>query len=125
MNRLPDDDAVWKALAHSTRRSILDALFTGPRRTGELVTELGLDRHVVMAHLEVLRSAGLVTSQKQGRVRINSLNPVPIQEIHQRWVSPAGGPWAAALIAVRAASEAAARPDTQDDSTLDDWKISG
>ncbi len=125
MNLLPDDDAVWKALAHSTRRSILDALFTGPRRTGELVTELGLDRHVVMAHLEVLRSAGLVTSQKQGRVRINSLNPVPIQEIHQRWVSPTSGPWAAALIAVRDASEAAARPGTQDDPILDDWKISG
>lgn len=125
MNPLPDDDAVWKALAHSTRRSILDALFTGPRRTGSLVTELGMDRHVVMAHLDVLRSAGLVTSEKRGRVRINSLNPVPIQEIHQRWVSPTSGPWAAALLAVRDATEADARASNQSDLTLDDWKISG
>ena len=77
-----DDDLVWKALAHSTRRRILDVLFEAPRRTGELVAELGLERHVVMAHLEVLRSASLVISEKRGRVRMNYLNAVPIQEIN-------------------------------------------
>jgi len=122
---LDGEDAVWKALAHATRRQILDVLTDGPRSTGDVVTALGLDRHVVMAHLTVLRDASLVTSHKSGRVRMNYLNAVPIQEIHHRWVSPASGPWASALIAVRDQAErAAADSDTSWDST-DERKISG
>lgn len=68
---------------------------------------LDLDRHVVMAHLAVLREADLVLTHKQGRHRTNQLNAVPIQAIHHRWVTPASGPWASALIAVRDAVEAA------------------
>ena len=100
-------------------------LFEGPRRTGELVAELSLERHVVMAHLEVLRSASLVISEKRGRVRMNFLNTVPIQQIAQRWVSPVSGPWASALIAVRDQAEEAAAFTTNTDGPLDDWKISG
>ncbi len=100
------DEDVWKALAHSTRRRILDLLFDSPRTTSDLVAELALDRHVVMAHLAVLRDADLVLTEKRGRYRINSLNAVPIQRIHHRWVSPTSGPWAAALIAVRDEAEA-------------------
>ena len=120
----PDDnDAVWRALAHSTRRGILDLLFASPRSTGEIVTELDVDRHVVMAHLEILRAASLVTSEKRGRVRMNFLNAVPIQEINHRWISPTSGPWAAALIAVRDGAENAKTQHTN--RTIDDWKISG
>lgn len=105
---------MWRALAHSTRRRILDVLFDAPMSTGELVTALTMDRHVVMAHLAVLREATLVTTEKRGRVRVNHLNAVPIQEIHQRWITPTSGPWAAALIAVRDDAErAAADPDTR------------
>ena len=76
-----------------------------------------------MAHLEVLRSASLVIGEKRGRVRINYLNAVPIQEINNRWVSPASGPWASALIAVRDRAEGAnGQPAVTD---TDDWKISG
>lgn len=126
MNSLPvDDDAVWRALAHSTRRRILDNLVEGPRGTGELVSALDLERHVVMAHLAVLRDARLVLSEKQGRIRMNYLNAVPIQEIHHRWISPATGPWAAALIAVRDAAEHGAAASGLPDDRLDDWKISG
>jgi len=102
-----DADAVWKALAHSTRRQILDLLFESPSTTGRLVTALDMDRHVVMAHLAVLREAELVLTQKQGRHRLNFLNAVPLQQIHHRWISAASGPWAAALIAVRDSAEAA------------------
>ncbi len=66
---------------------------------------LDLDRHVVMAHLAVLRAADLVLTHKQGRQRTNHLNAVPIQAIHHRWVTPSSGPWASALIAVRDAVE--------------------
>lgn len=99
---------MWKALAHSTRRQILDLLFESPATTGDLVAALAMDRHVVMAHLTVLREADLVVTEKRGRQRMNFLNAAPIQQIHHRWISPASGPWAAALIAVRDEAEAAA-----------------
>lgn len=106
---------MWRALAHSTRRQILDLLFVAPRATGDLVLALDMGRHVVMAHLAVLRDADLVTTQKQGRHRLNFLNAVPLQQIHQRWVSPTSGPWAAALIAVRDETEASIHRGQTDD----------
>lgn len=88
MNVLRDpDDHVWRALSNVARRAILDALRTRPRSTGDLVDALGLDRHVLMQHLAVLRDAGLVVVESRGRQRINHLNPVPIQRINRRWVS--------------------------------------
>lgn len=118
MNESHDaEDAVWKALAHPTRRRILDVLVDSPRTTGEIVAVLDLDRHVVMAHLAVLREADLVLTHKQGRHRTNHLNAVPIQAIHHRWVTPSAGPWAAALIAVRDAAEAA--PNDVSESATD------
>ncbi|MGB7981466.1 MAG: metalloregulator ArsR/SmtB family transcription factor [Candidatus Nanopelagicales bacterium] len=112
---------MWKALAHSTRRQILDQLFESPATTGALVTALGKDRHVVMAHLTVLREADLVLTEKHGRQRVNYLNAAPLQQIHHRWISPTSGPWAAAPIAVRDEAEASAQPD----DTSEDRKRSG
>lgn len=121
-----DGDSVWKALSHATRRRILDHLFTAPRTTGDLIAELDMDRHVVMAHLAVLREADLVLTQKQGRHRLNFLNAAPLEQIHQRWVSPASGPWAAALIAVRDRTEASTqRPPADDEPTTQDRKTHG
>ena len=115
---------MWRALAHATRRSVLDLLVESPRTTGEVVAALGLDRHVVMAHLAVLRDAGLVLSERRGRVRMNYLNAVPIQEIHHRWVTPASGPWASALIAVRDGAEAQ-QEGPGIPGLVDDRRISG
>lgn len=115
------EDDLWKALAHPTRRLILDRLVESPCTTGELVAALEMDRHAVMAHLAVLRRVDLVLTERRGRYRVNFINAVPIQRIHHRWVSPASGPWAAALIAVRDGAEAAG---TRND-TLEDRKTSG
>jgi DNA-binding transcriptional ArsR family regulator len=83
---MPSD--VWKALADPTRRAILDRLKAEPCSTGELCDVFGdLDRCTVMKHLEVLVAAHLVVSERQGRKRINYMNPVPLQEIVERWVS--------------------------------------
>jgi len=79
----------------------------------------------VMVHLAVLRAADLVVTEKRGRYRINYLNAVPIQQIHHRGVSPASGPWAAALIAVRDEAETSARGASMDDDTTEDGKKSG
>ena len=119
------EDELWRALAHPTRRQILDLLVESPLTTGDLVSGLTMDRHVVMAHLAVLRAADLVVTEKRGRYRINYLNAVPIQQIHHRWVSPASGPWAAALIAVRDEAETSARGASMDDDTTEDGKKSG
>ncbi|MEV6718385.1 helix-turn-helix transcriptional regulator [Lentzea sp. NPDC051208] len=54
--------------------------------------------HVVMQHLSVLREADLVLVEPQGRKRVNHLNPVPIQQFHQRWVSHYEENCAAALV---------------------------
>ena len=84
----PDrDDLVFRALAASTRRDILDALKDHPRTTGELCASFpALDRCTVMQHLEVLVEADLVIARREGRHRWNHLNPLPIKHIHDRWI---------------------------------------
>jgi DNA-binding transcriptional ArsR family regulator len=82
-----DDDAVFKALADPSRRLLLDLLFERDGRTlTELDAELEMTRFGVMKHLRVLEDAGLVVSRKRGREKLHYLNPVPIRQIHDRWI---------------------------------------
>jgi DNA-binding transcriptional ArsR family regulator len=82
-----DDDRVFKALADSTRRSLLDRLFERDGRTlTELESELEMTRFGVMKHLRVLEDAGLVVTRRSGREKLHFLNPVPIRLIHDRWI---------------------------------------
>ena len=93
------DELVWKALADPTRRKLLDLMRDGPRTTGDLCGHFkNLSRYAVMKHLALLERAGLVTFKREGRVRWNYLNTVPIQEIYQRWVSRYAAPSAARLL---------------------------
>ncbi len=99
--RAPADDRIWKALADPTRRRILDALRERPRTTGELSSlHRRLSRFAVMKHLRVLERAGLVSVEWMGRERWNHLNPLPIQQIHDRWVSRHIEPLAANVAAL-------------------------
>lgn len=98
---------------------MLDALRNGPKSTGELVDALGEGRHVVIQHLAVLRDADLVLVEPQGRRRVNHLNSVPIQRIHERWVSQYAAHWAAALVGLadiveRATDQATRTPEGPD-----------
>ncbi len=82
-----DDDAVFKALADPTRRHLLDRLFEQDGRTlGELEQGLEMTRFGVMKHLRVLEDAGLVVTRRAGREKHHFLNPVPIRELHDRWI---------------------------------------
>jgi DNA-binding transcriptional ArsR family regulator len=82
-----DGDLVFKALADSTRRFLLDLLFTRDGRTlTELESGLEMTRFGVMKHLRVLEEAGLVVTRKSGREKLHFLNPVPIRLIHDRWI---------------------------------------
>jgi DNA-binding transcriptional ArsR family regulator len=82
-----DDDLVFKALADPTRRMLLDRLFERDGRTlTELEAQLAMTRFGVMKHLKVLEGAGLVVSRRRGREKLHFLNPVPIRQIHDRWI---------------------------------------
>jgi uncharacterized protein YndB with AHSA1/START domain len=91
-------DAVFKALADPTRRSLLDELFERDGQTlRELEERLPMTRFGVMKHLKQLEEAGLVVTRRRGREKLHFLNPVPIRLVHDRWVSKYAEPWAAAL----------------------------
>ena len=82
-------DQVFRALANQHRRAILDTLRDQPLTTGALCDLFAdLDRCTVMQHLKVLEAAGLVQAERRGRERWNHLNPLPIHDIHERWIGP-------------------------------------
>jgi len=91
-------DAVFRALADPTRRSLLDELFREDGQTlSALEGRLPMTRFGVMKHLRQLEEAGLVVTRRRGREKLHFLNSVPIRLVHDRWVSKYAEPWAAAL----------------------------
>lgn len=105
-----DEDLVFKALADRSRRLLLDRLRAND---GQPLTSLSdalpdMTRFGVMKHLRVLEAAHLVVTEKRGRQRLHFLNPVPIREIHDRWISHYAAPHIDALVALRTFSETAA-----------------
>lgn len=102
-----DLDPVWKALANPIRRRMLDLLRDGPLTTSELSDRFpDLSRFAVMQHLRVLVDSDLAVARRSGRRRYNHLNPVPIQRIHDRWVSRYRRHWAEALVDLKTELEA-------------------
>jgi DNA-binding transcriptional ArsR family regulator len=86
------DDEIFKALANGLRRRMLDAMREAPQTTGMLCAGFPeMDRCTVMQHLKVLENAGLVLVTREGRERWNHLNALPIQQIHDRWISRYAG----------------------------------
>jgi DNA-binding transcriptional ArsR family regulator len=80
-------DAVFKALADPVRRELLDALRErGGRTLGDLCQGREMTRQAVTKHLAILEGANLVATEKRGREKLHYLNPVPIQEIAERWI---------------------------------------
>jgi DNA-binding transcriptional ArsR family regulator len=82
-----DTDAVFKALADPSRRKLLDALNERNGQTlSELCEHLDMTRQAVTQHLGLLESANLVATAWRGREKLHFLNPVPLQEIYDRWI---------------------------------------
>ena len=91
-------DTVFKALADPTRRQLLDVLFEEDGQSlSALEDRFAMTRFGVMKHLKQLEEAGLVVTRRRGREKLHFLNPVPIQLVHDRWVSKYAEPWASAL----------------------------
>jgi DNA-binding transcriptional ArsR family regulator len=106
------DGDVFKALADPARRQLLDALY---ERDGQTLAELcerlpDMTRFGVMKHLGVLEGANVVTSFKHGRSKLHYLNPVPIREIHDRWISKYAAAAADTLAELKTAVEAGTNP---------------
>jgi DNA-binding transcriptional ArsR family regulator len=89
---------VYKALADPTRRALLDEL---SERDGQTLFELcsrlamkhGLasSRQAISQHLEVLETAGLVTTRREGRYKFHHLDTAPLRQITDRWTIPPRG----------------------------------
>jgi DNA-binding transcriptional ArsR family regulator len=92
-------DAVFKALADPSRRTLLDRLQARNGQTlGELCQGLAMTRQAVTKHLNILVAANLVAIRREGRDRLHFLNPVPIQEIADRWIGKFERPRLRALV---------------------------
>jgi DNA-binding transcriptional ArsR family regulator len=83
-----DHDALFKALADPSRRKLLDLLHANDGRTlNELCEHLDMSRQGVTQHLAVLEGANLLATLWRGREKLHFLNPVPLQEIYERWIA--------------------------------------
>jgi uncharacterized protein YndB with AHSA1/START domain len=105
---VPDEepDIVFKALADSTRRALLDSLREHNGQTlGELCRPLAMARQSATQHLEVLEAANLIVTVRRGREKLHYLNPVPLWGIHERWIEMFEPPRLRALQAIKRHAE--------------------
>lgn len=83
-----DTDVLFKALADSSRRKLLDLLHAHDGRPlNDLCEHLNMTRQGVTQHLNLLEAANLVATVRHGREKLHFLNPVPLQEICERWIA--------------------------------------
>jgi DNA-binding transcriptional ArsR family regulator len=83
-----DTDLLFKALADPSRRKLLDLLHANDGQTlNELCEHLDMTRQAVTQHLDLLEAANLVATVRRGREKLHFLNPVPLQEIYDRWIA--------------------------------------
>ena len=81
-------DLLFRALADPSRRKLLDRLYAKDGQTlGELCEHLDMARQSVTQHLELLEAANLLATRWRGREKLHFLNPVPLHEIYERWLS--------------------------------------
>jgi DNA-binding transcriptional ArsR family regulator len=79
-------EAVMRALADESRRTMLEALADGPATAGELAALLPIAREGTSRHLRVLRGAGLVEVRQEAQRRVYSLRPEPLAEVDE-WLA--------------------------------------
>jgi DNA-binding transcriptional ArsR family regulator len=83
-----DTDTLFRALADPGRRKLLDVLHAHDGQTlGQLCEHLDMSRQGVTQHLNLLEDANLVATMWRGREKLHFLNPVPLQEIYERWIA--------------------------------------
>ncbi len=99
---MKDPNLLFKALADPSRRKLLDVLYAHDGQTlGELCTHLDMTRQAVTQHLGLLEAANLVATQWRGREKLHFLNPVPLQQLYERWIAKFEKPRLNALSALK------------------------
>ena len=117
----PEDtetDAVFAALAHTSRRRMLDHVRDSPGITvGALAAKFDTSRITVLNHLSVLTDAGLILSEKDGRTRKLFLNAAPLHAIQRRWIDAYGAYWAEQTLTLKDLAEAAYYSSNKDQTS--------
>ena len=109
-----DMEAVFQALAHESRRRMMDIVKDKPGiGVGVLASHFDVSRIAVMKHLAVLEDAGLILSEKSGRTRRLYFNATPIQMIYERWTTEYSAHWASRMTRIKHLAEARAETSTQ------------
>jgi len=80
MHRARADHDVFRVIADPTRRAILDRLRAGPAPVNELAADFATSRPAISKHLRVLKQSRLVTEHREGRERLYTLRPAPLQK---------------------------------------------
>jgi DNA-binding transcriptional ArsR family regulator len=96
LNQSPDLDRLFQALADPARRAIIERLSRGPAPVSELARPLPMSLPSAMQHLGVLEAAGLVRSQKIGRVRTCAIEPAALGQVEQ-WINARRLEWESRL----------------------------
>ncbi len=97
-----DMDVVFRALADASRRRMLDMLRSSPGLTvNEIAAVFSFSRYAAMKHLRSLEDASLIATRRVGRTKEHYLNTIPIQLIHDRWMSAYSARWARSLTALK------------------------
>lgn len=84
---MKEPNLLFKALADTSRRKLLDLLYANDGQTlSQLCEHLEMTRQSVTQHLDLLEAANLVATQWRGREKLHFLNPVPLHDIYERWI---------------------------------------
>lgn len=103
-----ETDQLFHALAHETRRRMLDLLRAAPGiSVGALAADFDVSRIAVIKHLSVLEEANLIISEKVGRTRRLYFNAIPIRTIYDRWTDEYSSYWSGKLTQIKFLAEAA------------------
>jgi DNA-binding transcriptional ArsR family regulator len=92
LNQLPDLGRLFSALADPARRAMVQRLSRGPTSVSELAKPLPMSLPAAMQHLGVLEDAGLVRSEKRGRVRMCSIEPGALS-LAEQWINARRVEW--------------------------------
>lgn len=92
LNQSSGLDRLFHALADPARRAMVERLSRGPAPVSELARPLPMSLPAAMQHLSVLEAAGLVRSQKVGRVRTCAIEPLALSQA-QQWIKARQAEW--------------------------------
>lgn len=92
LNQRPDLDQMFHALADPARRAMIERLSRGPASVTELAKPLPMSLPAALQHLQVLEGAGLVHSEKVGRVRSFAIEPGALS-LAERWINARRTEW--------------------------------